>query len=73
MVLSYLYGNDFAFLDTSDLRYIGMQRHFNSLQEAAAEASISRVYGGIHYRKSVDMGAEAGKKVGQNIIQKILK
>lgn len=72
-VLAHLYGDTFAFQDTSDLRYIGMQRHFNSFQEAAAEASISRVYGGIHYRNSVDAGAEAGKKVGQNIIQKILK
>ncbi len=72
-VLAHLYGDKFAFQDTSDLRYIGMQRHFNSFQEAAAEASISRVYGGIHYRNSVDVGAEAGKKVGHNIIDKVLK
>jgi len=72
-VLAYLYGDKFAFQDTSDLRYIGMQRHFNSLQEAAAEASISRVYGGIHYRNSVDKGAEAGKKVGAYVIQKVYK
>ena len=73
VVLAHLYGDKFAFQDTSDLRYIGMQRHFNSFQEAAAEASISRVYGGIHYRNSVDMGAEAGKKVGAYVIQKIFK
>ena len=72
-VLAYIYGDKFSFQDTSDLRYIGMQRHFNSFQEAAAEASISRVYGGIHYRNSVDVGAEAGKKVGSYIIQKVLK
>ena len=72
-VLTYLYGDKFAFRDTSDLRYIGMQRHFNSFREAAAEASISRVYGGIHYRNSVDVGAETGKKVGLNIIDKVLK
>ena len=73
IVLARLYGDKFAFQDTSDLRYIGMQRHFNSFQEAAAEASISRVYGGIHYRNSVDMGAEAGKKVGAYVIQKVFK
>lgn len=73
MVLAHLYGDKFAFQDTSDLRYIGMQRHFNSFQEAAAEASISRVYGGIHYRTGVDVGADQGKKVGQLIIQKTLK
>ncbi|MCA6454827.1 MAG: vanadium-dependent haloperoxidase, partial [Chitinophagaceae bacterium] len=73
VVLAHLYGEKFEFQDTSDLRYIGMQRHFNSFQEAAAEASISRVYGGIHYRNSVDVGAEAGKKVGANIINKLYK
>jgi hypothetical protein len=50
-----------------------MQRQFNSFEEAAAEASVSRVYGGIHYRNSVDQGAVAGKKVGQLIIEKVIK
>jgi hypothetical protein len=69
-VLTSLFGENFAFQDTSDLRYIGMQRHFNSFGEAAAEASISRVYGGIHYRFSVDTGAEQGKKIGAYIVEK---
>lgn len=70
-VLAHLYGTNFAFQDTSDLRYIGMQRHFNSFQEAAAEASISRLYGGIHYRNSVDEGAKQGKQIGQHIIGRL--
>ena len=70
-VLTSLYGDNFAFRDTSDLRYIGMERHFNSFHEAAAEASISRVYGGIHYRFSVDTGAAQGKKLGQFINKKL--
>jgi hypothetical protein len=72
-VLAYIYGNNFSFQDTSDLRYIGMQRHFNSFQEAAAEASISRIYGGIHYRTGVEAGADQGKKVGELVIERILK
>ncbi len=72
-VLTKIYGDKFAFQDTSDLRYIGMQRHFNSFAEAAAEASISRVYGGIHYRNGVDVGADGGKKVGQFIVDKVMK
>ena len=73
VVLAKLYGDKFSFLDTSDLRYIGMQRYFNSFQEAASEASISRVYGGIHYRNGVNAGAEGGKKVGANIVAKLIK
>lgn len=72
VVLEALYGTNFSFQDTSDLRYIGMQRHFNSFSEAAAEASISRVYGGIHYRSGVDAGADQGKKVGKLIVDKVL-
>ncbi len=72
-VLTYEFGKNFAFQDTSDLKYIGLQRHFNSFLEAAAEASISRVYGGIHYRMSVDLGAEQGMKVGGLIVDRILK
>ncbi len=70
-VLTSLFGDRFAFLDTSDLEYIGMQRHFNSFLEAANEASVSRVYGGIHYRKSAIAGAEQGKQVAEYIIDKL--
>jgi hypothetical protein len=70
-VLTSLFGENFAFQDTSDLRYIGMQRHFNSFLEAASEASISRVYGGIHYKFSVDTGAQQGKKLGEFIVSKL--
>lgn len=72
-VLTNLFGENFAFQDTTDLRYIGMQRHFNSFREAAAEVSISRVYGGIHYRFSVDTGAELGRKLGDYINEKLGK
>jgi PAP2 superfamily len=70
-VLTKLYGDKFAFQDTSDLHYIGLQRHFNSFVEAANEASISRVYGGIHYKVSVDQGAVQGREVGELIIKKL--
>jgi PAP2 superfamily len=72
-VLTHLYGNDFAFNDTSDLRYIGMQREFKSFSQAASECSISRVYGGIHYRFGVEAGEQQGKKVGGLVIEKSLK
>ncbi|GAC1586670.1 MAG: hypothetical protein NVS3B19_05280 [Ginsengibacter sp.] len=69
-VLTKLYGDNFAFRDTSDLEYIGMQRDFNSFLQAANEASISRVYGGIHYRTGVDAGAYQGRQVGEFVLRK---
>lgn len=72
-VLTKLYGDNFSYNDTSDLRYIGMQRKFNSFLQASDECSVSRLYGGIHYRFSVDTGAVYGRKVGNFIINKLLK
>lgn len=70
-VLTRLFGDNFAFTDTSDLRYIGMKRNFTSFLQAADECSISRLYGGIHYRPSVDRANESGKQIGSFIIKKL--
>ncbi|GAC1301563.1 MAG: hypothetical protein NVSMB24_04650 [Mucilaginibacter sp.] len=70
-VLTHLFGDNFSFQDTSDLRYIGMQRHFNSFSQAAEETAISRFYGGIHYLNSSLAGAQQGKDIGNFIWQKL--
>ncbi len=71
VMLTRLFGDNFSFQDTSDLKYIGMKRNFKSFVQAANEASISRFYGGIHYRNSVNVGAEQGKKVSDYMIGKL--
>ena len=63
-VLTKIYGNDFAFNDTTELQYLGMQRSFKSIESASNEAGISRLYGGIHYRSAIENGKEQGKQVG---------
>ena len=70
-VLTKRFGDNFAFEDTSDLEYIGMKRHFQSFYQAAEEVSISRVYGGIHYRTGVEAGARQGKTIGEFINNKL--
>ncbi len=70
-VLTKIFGENFAFQDTSDLRYIGMKRDFKSFKQASDEASISRVYGGIHYNFSVNEGIVQGKKVGDKVIERL--
>ncbi|MBK0378640.1 vanadium-dependent haloperoxidase [Mucilaginibacter segetis] len=67
VILTHLFGDNFEYQDTSDLRYIGMQRHFNSFLEAANETSLSRYYGGIHYLNSVNVAAAHGRKIGEYI------
>lgn len=70
-VLTYMFGDGFAFHDNSDSAYIGMTRDFTSFRAAADEASISRFYGGIHYRPSLDTGLVCGAKVGANVLKKL--
>lgn len=70
-VLTKIFGDNFAFEDTSDLEYIGMKRSFTSFTQAAMEASISRVYGGIHYRTGIDAGAAQGREIGNFLFGKL--
>jgi hypothetical protein len=71
-ILTKLFG-EFEFEDTSDLEYIGMKRTFQSFNQAAQEASVSRVYGGIHYRSGVEAGAIQGENVANYISAKLSK
>lgn len=70
-VLTKLFGENYSFHDDSDKEYIGMEKDFTSFYQAANEVSISRIYGGIHYRSGVEAGANQGKKTGSFIIEKI--
>jgi PAP2 superfamily len=46
-------------------------RSFSSFNDAAKEAAISRLYGGIHYRSAIDLGLRQGACIGQVIIDRI--
>ena len=70
--LTFVFGDNFAFTDSTEVEYGMAARSFTSFQQAADEASISRVYGGIHYKPAVDIGIESGRKIGQYVNQKIV-
>lgn len=70
-ILTKRLGENFAFEDTSDLAYIGMKRNFKSFMDAAWEASVSRLYGGIHYRTGIEEGTKHGIKIGEYVNSKI--
>jgi hypothetical protein len=46
-------------------------RTFESFREAAAEAAISRLYGGIHYRFDNEHGLASGECIGRAIQQRV--
>lgn len=69
--LTVLFGDNFSFHDNSDSAYIGMTRDFSSFRQAASEASVSRLYGGIHYRPSLDTGLVCGRIISNHLMQKL--
>ena len=50
--------------NTNDLK-------FESFNEAANEAAISRMYGGIHYRAAVEIGIKQGRDIGDFVVGKL--
>jgi hypothetical protein len=65
-VLTDLFG-EVAFTDhTHDDRGLP-SRSFRSFWDAAEEAAISRLYGGIHFRPAIEIGLEQGRCVGEHV------
>jgi hypothetical protein len=75
-VLNDMYGTNIPFSDATyngvmvnlgnGLENLGI-RHYNNFIEMEEEISMSRLYGGIHYRYSCDEGRQQGRKTAQNI------
>jgi hypothetical protein len=73
-VLTDLFGER-AFTDTTHADH-GLvptldPRTFPSFQAAAAEAAISRLYGGIHFRPAIERGIQQGSCIGQKVLERV--
>ncbi len=69
--LTDIFGEDFAFDDDTEVAYGLPVRSFKSFNQAADEAAISRMYGGIHYRSAVDIGVKQGRDLGKFLVGKL--
>jgi hypothetical protein len=70
-VMTSMFGDNLSFTDTSLLEFGIQSRKIESFRKAALEASMSRVYGGIHYRFDVEKGNEMGQHIGSYIVSKL--
>jgi PAP2 superfamily len=70
-VMTNWFGDKLSFIDTSSLEFGIQSRQIVSFREAAKEAAMSRLYGGIHYRFDNEHGNEAGIKIGEYILQRL--
>jgi hypothetical protein len=65
------FGDNFAYRDSSEREFGIADRSFTSFRHAADEASMSRLYGGIHFRCDLEQGAIMGRKIGEYIVGKL--
>lgn len=70
-VLTAVYGEHFQFADSTETSFGLPIREFGSFAEAANEAAISRLYGGIHFRQAIENGQVEGRKIGQFVVKKL--
>jgi hypothetical protein len=68
-ILTHYFGDNFAYTDTVEEKYQLGSRDFTSFLQASEEASISRLYGGIHFMDAIVEGQEQGRQVGKWVIQ----
>jgi len=63
-ILTHLFG-EVSFTDDSEEPFGLGKRKFNSFREAANQACISRLYGGIHFIDAIEKGKPIGNAIGQ--------
>jgi hypothetical protein len=69
--LTSIFGDNFAFDDDTEVAYGLPIRSFTSFNQAADEAAISRMYGGIHYRAAVEIGVKQGRDLGKFVVKNL--
>jgi len=50
----------------------GVTRKYSTIQQLEDEVSMARIWGGVHYRTSTEVGYEMGKRVGDYVLKNFL-
>lgn len=57
-------------LSTTSATLPGVVRRWNTPDEFASEVAQARIYGGVHYRNSTEVGVAMGQRIGQWALQR---
>jgi membrane-associated phospholipid phosphatase len=71
-VLGGFYGSDAISFSTTTEGLPGVTRYYGSFSSAAAEAGMSRIYGGIHWSFDNEDALQAGSALGQYVVANYL-
>jgi len=69
--LTSVFGDNFAYTDTTELEFGIKSRSFKSFRDAALENNWARFYGGIHFHHSCIVSTEYGRKVGELVTNRL--
>jgi hypothetical protein len=69
--LTGMFGDNYAFTDSTEVEFGMPPRKFTSFVQASDEAAVSRNYGGIHYIPACEEGKVQGKKIGELVRTRI--
>lgn len=69
--LTLVFGSNYHYTDTP-YNLMGFKpRSYNSFEEAAVEAGMSRLYAGLHYRRTASLSLNQGRVIANNVAQKL--
>ncbi len=71
VVLTALFGDNFQYSDDTEVEFGLPVRSYTSFEQAANEAAISRLYGGIHYRPAIENGQTEGRDLANFGLRKM--
>ena len=69
--LTSVYGDNFAYTDTTELEFGIASRSFKSFRHAADENNWARFYGGIHFHNSCIVSTDYGQRVGNLVVDRL--
>ncbi|MDO7848477.1 vanadium-dependent haloperoxidase [Hymenobacter sp. M29] len=70
-LLGHYFGAVYSYTDNTEKEFGLRPRRFASFEQAAQEAAISRLYGGIHFLDAVQEGQALGQQVGREAIRRL--
>jgi hypothetical protein len=69
--LTSVFGDHFAYTDTTELEFGIRSRSYASFREAAQENEMARFYGGIHFYYCCVLSNAMGRKVGERVVDRL--
>jgi hypothetical protein len=72
-ILEAVFGTEPAAFTATDVVDARLSRHFASFKQMADEHKEVRIWGGIHFRNSLDVGDDMGRKIADHLVANYMK